>query len=223
MKYQGLSKEQVEQSRALHGFNILTPPQKESVFHQFLGKFKDPLIEILLVALALSIGVSIYQYVTTDEGVHVLFEPLGIFVAIMLATCVGFIFELNANKKFDILNQVNDEESVKVIRDGNVTLVQRKEIVVGDIVIIETGDEVPADGVLLDAFSLQVNESDLTGEPMARKTIEEKDFNEEATYPSNCVMRGSKSLTVMELCRSRGWATPPNGARCTRVHKLITT
>ena len=194
MKYQGLNNEQVAKSRAEHGFNILTPPKKESVFHQFLGKFKDPLIEILLVALALSIGVSIYQYVTTDEGVHVLFEPLGIFVAIMLATCVGFVFELNANKKFDILNQVNDEENVKVIRNGNVTLVQRKDIVVGDVVIIETGDEVPADGVLLDAFSLQVNESDLTGEPMARKTIDEKDFNEDATYPSNWVMRGSKII-----------------------------
>ena len=194
MKYQGLNSEQVAKSRAEHGFNILTPPKKESVFHQFLGKFKDPLIEILLVALALSIGVSVYQYMTTDEGVHVLFEPLGIFVAIMLATCVGFVFELNANKKFDILNQVNDEENVKVIRDGNVTMVQRKDIVVGDIVIIETGDEVPADGVLLDAFSLQVNESDLTGEPMARKTIDEKDFNADATYPSNWVMRGSKII-----------------------------
>ncbi len=194
MKYQGLTSEQVEKSRALHGFNILTPPKKESVFHQFLGKFKDPIIQILLIALALSVGVAVYQYVTTDEGAHVLFEPLGIFVAIMLATCVGFIFELSANKKFDILNQVNDEEMVKVVRDGNVTLVQRQEIVVGDVVIIETGDEVPADGVLLDAFSLQVNESDLTGEPMARKTIEEKDFNPDATYPSNWVMRGSKII-----------------------------
>ena len=194
MKYQGLNAEQIEQSRAKHGFNILTPPKKESVFHQFLGKFKDPIIQILLIALALSIGVSVYQYYMSDEGISVLFEPLGIFIAIMLATCVGFVFELNANKKFDILNQVNDEESVKVVRDGNVTLVQRRDIVVGDVVIVETGDEVPADGVLLDAFALQVNESDLTGEPMARKTIEEKDFNNEATYPSNWLMRGSKIM-----------------------------
>lgn len=194
MKYQGLSIKQVEESRAKHGFNVLTPPKKESVLHQFLEKFKDPIIQILLIALVLSVGVAVYQYVTTDEGISVLFEPLGIFVAILLATCVGFIFELNANKKFDILNQVNDEETVKVIRDGNVTQIQRREIVVGDIVIIETGDEVPADGVLLDAFALQVNESDLTGEPMARKTVDEKEFNNEATYPSNWVMRGSKVI-----------------------------
>lgn len=194
MKYQGLNSQQVKESRATHGFNILTPPKKESVFHQFLGKFKDSIIQILLIALALSIGVAVYQYVTTDDGVSVLLEPLGIFIAIMLATCVGFAFELSANKKFDILNQVNDEETVKVIRDGNVTLIQRREIVVGDIVLIETGDEVPADGVLLDAFSLQVNESDLTGEPMARKTIDENEFNDEATYLSNWVMRGSKVI-----------------------------
>lgn len=194
MKYQGLDKKQVEQSRAKHGFNILTPPKKESVFHQFLDKFKDPIIQILLITLALSIGVAVYQYVTADEGLSVLFEPLGIFLAIMLATGIGFIFELNSNKKFDILNQVNDEENVKVIRDGNVNQIQRREIVVGDIVIIETGDEVPADGLLLDAFSLQVNESDLTGEPMARKTTDEKDFDNEATYPSNWVVRGSKVI-----------------------------
>ena len=192
MKYQGLNVEQVKKSPAMHGFNILTPPQKESVLHQFLGKFGDPIIQILLVALVLSVGVSVYQYVTTDQGISVLFEPLGIFVAIMLATVVGFVFELSANKKFEILNQVNDEETVKVIRDDNVTLVQRRDIVVGDIVIIETGDEVPADGVLLDAYSLQVNESDLTGEPMARKTVDENEFNNEATYPSNWLMRGSK-------------------------------
>ena len=194
MKYQGLDIKQVEESRAKHGFNILTPPKKESVFHQFLCKFKDPIIQILLIALLLSVGVAVYQYVTLNEGASVLFEPLGIFVAIMLATCVGFVFELNANKKFDILNQVNDEETVKVIRDGNVTLIQRREIVVGDIVIVETGDEVPADGILLDAFALQVNESDLTGEPMARKTVEENELNNEATYPSNWLMRGSKII-----------------------------
>lgn len=194
MKYQGLSARQVEESRAKHGFNVLTPPKKESVFHQFICKFKDPIIQILLIALALSVGVAVYQYITTANGVGVLFEPMGIFVAIMLATCVGFVFELNANKKFDILNQVNDEENVKVIRDGNITLIQRRDIVVGDIVVIETGDEVPADGVLLDAFSLQLNESDLTGEPMARKTTDEKEFDDEATYPSNWVMRGSKVI-----------------------------
>lgn len=192
MKYQGLSAKQVEESRAKHGFNILTPPKKESLFVLFLQKFKDPIIQILLIALVLSVGVAVYQYMTTDEGAGVLFEPLGIFMAILLATCVGFAFEVNANKKFNILNQVNDEETVKVVRDGNVTLIQKRDVVVGDIVVIETGDEVPADGVLLDALSLQVNESDLTGEPMARKTIDETEFNDEATYPSNWVMRGSK-------------------------------
>ena len=194
MKYQGLNKQQVEQSRAMHGFNILTPPKKESLFHQYICKFKDPIIRILLIALILSVGVAVYQYVTSDDGVRVLLEPLGIFIAVMLATGVGFAFEVSANKKFEILNKLDDEEKVKVIRDGNVTLVERREIVVGDIVVLETGDEVPADGVLLDAFTLQVNESDLTGEPMARKTTDEADFNPEATYPSNWVMRGSKII-----------------------------
>ena len=194
MKYQGLNKQQVEQSRAMHGFNILTPPKKESLFHQYICKFKDPIIRILLIALILSVGVAVYQYVTTADGVRVLLEPLGIFIAVMLATGVGFAFEVSANKKFEILNKLDDEEKVKVIRDGNVTLVERREIVVGDIVVLETGDEVPADGVLLDAFTLQVNESDLTGEPMARKTTDEADFNLEATYPSNWVMRGSKII-----------------------------
>ena len=194
MKYQGLNKNQVEESRALHGFNILTPPKKESLFHQYICKFKDPIIRILLIALVLSVGVAVYQYVTSDEGIKVLFEPLGIFIAVMLATGVGFAFEVSANKKFDILNKLDDEEKVKVIRDGNVTLVERREIVVGDIVVLETGDEVPADGILLDAFTLQVNESNLTGEPMARKTTDENEFNPEATYPSNWLMRGSKII-----------------------------
>lgn len=194
MKYQGLNTKQVEESRAKHGLNVLTPPKKESLFHQFIEKFKDPIIRILLIALVLSIGVSIYMYATDQEGLSVLFEPLGILVAILLATCIGFAFEVSANKKFDILNQVNDEETVKVIREGNVTLVERRDIVVGDIVIVETGDEIPADGELLESFAMQVNESDLTGEPMARKTTDEKEFNPEATYPSNWVMRGSKII-----------------------------
>ena len=219
MKYQGLNVEQVKKSRATHGFNILTPPQKESVLHQFLGKFGDPIIQILLVALVLSVGVSVYQYVTTDQGISVLFEPLGIFVAIMLATVVGFVFELSANKKFEILNQVNDEETVKVIRDDNVTLVQRRDIVVGDIVIIETGDEVPADGVLLDAYSLQVNESDLTGEPMARKTVDENELTMRRHILRIGLCEEVKSLMVMGLCVWREWVTPQSGERYTKAHK----
>lgn len=194
MIHKGLTNEQVEESRKKYGSNVLTPPKKESLWHQFFEKLTDPIIRILLIALALSVGVSLYQYFTTDEGFAVLFEPLGIFVAIMLATCIGFAFEVSANKKFEVLNKVSDDEEVKVVRNGNITVIGRKEIVVGDIVIIETGDEVPADGELIDAFSLQVNESDLTGEPMANKTIDPKDFNPDATYPSNWVLRGSKII-----------------------------
>ena len=194
MIHKGLTNEQVEESRKKHGSNVLTPPQKESLWHQFLHKFTDPIIRILLIALGLSIAVSLYQYFTTEEGLSVLFEPIGIFVAIMLATCIGFAFEVSANKKFEVLNKVSDDEEVKVVRNGNITVIGRKEIVVGDIVIIETGDEVPADGELIDAFSLQVNESDLTGEPMATKTIDPKDFKHDATYPSNYVLRGSKVI-----------------------------
>ena len=194
MTHKGLTNEQVEESRKKHGSNILTPPEKESLWHQFIEKFKDPIIRILLIALALSVGVSLYEFFAHDEGMSVLFEPIGIFVAIMLATCIGFAFEVSANKKFEVLNKVSDDEEVKVVRNGNITVIGRKEIVVGDVVIIETGDEVPADGELIDAFSLQVNESDLTGEPMATKTIDPKDFKHDATYPSNYVLRGSKVI-----------------------------
>ncbi|MBR4156785.1 MAG: calcium-translocating P-type ATPase, PMCA-type [Bacteroidales bacterium] len=194
MIHKGLTNEQVEESRIKHGSNVLTPPEKESLWHQFLQKFTDPIIRILLIALGLSIAVSLYQFFTTEEGLSVLFEPIGIFVAIMLATCIGFAFEVSANKKFEVLNKVSDDEEVKVVRNGNITVIGRKEIVVGDIVIIETGDEVPADGELIDAFSLQVNESDLTGEPMASKTIDPNDFHHDATYPSNWVLRGSKVI-----------------------------
>ena len=186
----GLTAEQVEKSRAEHGSNTLTPPEKEPVWKQFLEKFKDPIIRILLIALALSVAVSLYQYFMGVAGRSVLLEPLGIFIAVMLATTVGFLFELSANKKFDILNQAKDEEKVTVLRDGLITQVERKDVVVGDVVFINPGDEIPADGTLFEAISLQINESTLTGEPMARKTVREEEFDHEATYPSNYVCRG---------------------------------
>ena len=164
---QGLSQEQVEASRSKYGNNILTPPEKEPLWKLFLEKFEDPIIRILLIAWCLSMAVSLYQLFSGAEGISVLLEPLGIFVAVMLATCVGFAFELSANKKFEILNQTSDEQMVTVFRDGQVQRIERKDVVVGDSVVIETGDEIPADGTLMEALSLRVNESDLTGEPLA--------------------------------------------------------
>ena len=192
--YQGLTEAEVLKSRDKHGVNILTPPEKESLFSKFLEKFEDPLIRILLVAGVLSIGISCYEYWGLGEGWAVFFEPIGIFVAILLATGLSFYFELVADKEFSILNQVNDDEPVKVIRNGNTIEVPKKDIVVGDIVILSTGDEIPADGELLEAISLSVDESTLTGEPICRKTIEESEFDKEATFPSNHVMRGTKVM-----------------------------
>lgn len=191
----GLTQKEVERSRSLHGDNVLTPPEKDPIWKQFLEKFQDPIIRILLIALLLSVAVSLYQLFTGAEGLGVLLEPLGIFVAVMLATTVGFVFELSANKKFDILNQTEDEQKVTVMRDGLIQRIERKEVVVGDTVIIETGDEIPADGTLMEAISMRVNESDLTGEPSCSKTVEESEFKPDATYPSNYVCRGS---SVME-------------------------
>ena len=191
----GLTQQEVEESRMKYGDNVLTPPEKEPIWKQFLEKFSDPIIRILLIALLLSVAVSLYQMFTGAEGVSALLEPLGIFIAVMLATVVGFVFEQNANKKFEILNQTEDEQKVTVCRDGIIQRVERKDIVVGDTVILNTGDEVPADGTLMEAISMRVNESDLTGEPSCSKTTEEDEFKPEATYPSNYVCRGS---TVME-------------------------
>ncbi len=193
--FQGLSPEEVAKSREQHGSNVLTPPEKTSIWEQLLEKFKDPIIRILLVALALSFLVACYQFFSGAESGHVFLEPVGILVAILLATGVGFFFELKANKKFDILNQVNDDVMVKVIRSGRVTEVSRKDIVVGDYVLLEAGNEVPADGYLKDAMSMQVNESTLTGEPIVNKTTDPERFDKDATYPSNKVLRGT---TVME-------------------------
>ena len=179
----GLNDEQVRQSRAEHGDNLLTPPKRPSMWKLYLEKFQDPVIRILLVAAVFSLIISI----TKNEYA----ETIGIFFAIFLATGIGFYFEYDANKKFDLLNQVGEETPVTVIRNGKVHEIPRKDIVVGDIVILNTGEEVPADGQLIEAVSLQVNESSLTGELMVNKTTNEADFDEEATYPSNSVMRGT--------------------------------
>ena len=172
----------------------MTPPARTPMWKLFLEKFSDPIIRILLVALLLSVAVAVYHIATGEAGMSALFEPAGIALAILLATVVGFLFEMSAAKKFDILNQVNDDLPVKVIRGGHMLEIPKREIVVGDIVMLNAGDEIPADGILLSAVSVQVNESSLTGEPMATKTTIEADFDKEATYPSNAVMNGSTML-----------------------------
>lgn len=194
LKKHGLTSDKVAESREKYGSNLITPQKQQSILSMFLQKFKDPIIIILLVALVLSFGISVYEYGHTGSG-NVFFEPIGILVAIVLATGIGFMFELSAKRKFDVLNKSNDETFVKVVRDGSVCRIMKKDVVVGDYVILETGDEVPADGTLCEAVSLQINESSLTGEPVCGKTVVEEDFDPEATYPSNMVLRGT---SVME-------------------------
>ena len=194
LEYTGLSEAEVLKSREKYGENVLTPPARTPMWKLFLEKFSDPIIRILLVALLLSIAVAVYHVATGEAGLSALFEPAGIALAILLATVVGFLFEMSAARKFDILNQVNDDLPVKVVRGGHILEIPKRDIVVGDIVMLNAGDEIPADGILLSAVSMQVNESSLTGEPMATKTTVEADFDKEATYPSNAVMNGSTML-----------------------------
>lgn len=192
--YTGLSAQEVEASRKEYGENVLTPPAKKPIWLQFLDKFKDPLIIILILAGVLSIGISFYEYLGLGHGAAVFFEPGGIFVAILLATGLSFYFEYQADKEFAILNQVNDDEPVEVIRQSNITEVPRRNIVVGDIVVLNTGEEVPADGELLESIQLSVDESSLTGEPMCPKTTDESLFDKDATFASNHVMKGTKVM-----------------------------
>ena len=182
-RFKGLTDQEVLQNRQKYGMNLLTPPKRPSIWKLYLEKFQDPVIKVLLVAAAFSLLISIIE----SEYA----ETIGIFFAIFLATGIGFYFEYDANKKFDLLNAVGEETPVMVIRNGRVHEIPKKDIVVGDVVILNTGDEIPADGILLEAVSLQVNESSLTGELMVNKTTDEAHFDEEATYPSNSVMRGT--------------------------------
>lgn len=188
----GLTDAQVKESRLKHGSNILTPPEKESLWKLFIEKFEDPIVRILIIAAFLSLAIAIFEHISSGVGHYT--ETIGIFCAILLATGVAFWFEVDANRKFDVLNQVNDDTLVKVIRNEKVIEVPKQDIVVGDIIILETGEEVPADGELIEAISLQIDESCLTGEPIIDKTIDEEEFEKDATYPSNWVMRGTKVM-----------------------------
>jgi len=193
--YAGLNDVQVAESRRLHGENVLTPVEREPLWKQFLRGFRDPLIMILLVALVLSVGIAVYEaYIDANHSFKPFFEPVGIFAAIFLATGLSFWFEMKANKEFAILNQVNDEEPVQVWRNGVITEVPRKDVVVGDIVVVNTGDDIPADGTLLEAISMNVDESSLTGEPSCMKTVDSALFDPDATYRSNALMRGTKVM-----------------------------
>ena len=195
--YEGLTDTEVLKSREQFGANILTPIKKNSLMKQFLEKLEDPLIIILIIAGFLSVAISCWEYwgLHDEDGLAVFFEPIGIFIAILLATGIAFFFELKADKEFSLLNQVNDDEEVEVIRNNNTTVIPKKDIVVGDIVIINTGVEIPADGRLLEAISLHVDESTLNGKSVpALKSVNEEDFDKEASYATNQVLRGTKVM-----------------------------
>lgn len=176
----GLTDEQVKQSREQHGRNVLTPPHRTSLWKLYLDKYRDPIIQILLVAAFVSL---ILAFIEQN-----FMETIGIFVAVFLATTVGFYFERDAAKKFNVLTALSEEQPVKVRRKGKVMQIPRHDIVVGDVVLIEVGDEVPADGELLTCTDLQINESTLTGEPITEKNLE---GGGDGAYPRNVVLRST--------------------------------
>lgn len=176
----GLTDEQVKQSRELHGKNVLTPPQRTSLWKLYLDKYRDPIIQILLVAAFVSL---ILAFIEKN-----FMETIGIFVAVFLATTVGFYFERDAAKKFNLLTALSEEQPVKVRRNGKVMEIPRHDVVVGDVVLVEVGDEVPADGELIVCNDLQMNESTLTGEPVAEKSLE---GGGDGAYPRNIILRST--------------------------------
>lgn len=245
--YAGLTDAQVLESRQKYGINVLTPPEKETLWDTlretcthwisiamfaliilsaiaagllcasmggiiwsmpaiialatvlilvvgFFGGFEDPLFKILIMAFVLSIGISIYEFCWAGVGFKTFFEPIGIIVALVLATSIAFFLERSNEKTFQSLNEVNDDTLVKVVRNNNICQVPRKDIVVGDIVLLEAGEEIPADCELLESLNLSVNESSLTGELQAAKTTDPTQFDKEATYASNHIMKGTVVL-----------------------------
>ena len=193
-KRQGLSAPEVLKSREEHGENVLTPPRRQSMWRLYLEKYEDPMVRILLVAALVSLLLSLVR--------HDFMETIGIIAAIILATTVGFYFERDAARRFNLLTQLGEEQPVRVLRDGRIQEIPRREVVVGDVVIVETGDEVPADGTLIDAVGLQVDESSLTGEPMTSKEVrgeksatlnkkEEIKKHQEEAYPKDMLLRSS--------------------------------
>ncbi len=200
-KYVGLSDAEVLASRQKYGVNLLTPKEKTALWRLLLEKFRDPIILILLVALLLSFGVAVYHYFFLHEGGSVFFEPAGILLAIALATGIAFYFELKANREFEVLNLVNDDTAYKVLRNARIVEVAKRDLVVDDLLFLETGEEVPADALLLEEVSLQMGEASLTGEPMVRKSVDPAQFDAEATYPSNKIYRGTNVLEGHCVCR----------------------
>lgn len=195
----GLSDEQVRTSRQQYGDNVLTPPKKTSLWKLYLDKYRDPIIQILLIAALVSLVLAFVE--------HDFVETLGIFIAIFIATTVGFYFECDAARKFRVLTTINEDQPVKVRRDGKVMRVPRRDVVVGDIILVETGDEIPADAVLVEAVNLQIDESSLTGEPLTSKSVTDAQGQQAAdaasqhsslntqhsseAYPKNVILRST--------------------------------
>ena len=184
---QGLSGQEVLERRLKYGENLLTPPPRTSLWKLYLDKYRDPIIRILLVAAAISL---VLAFVEND-----FIETIGIFLAIFFATTVGFYFERDAAKKFNILNALGEEQLVKVRREGRVCEIPRKDVVVGDVILIEVGDEIPADGKLVHAVDLQIDESSLTGEPICAKSVDNFREHDESTYPRDMVLRSTMVMS----------------------------
>lgn len=181
----GLTAKEVEASKQAHGENVLTPPKRTPLWKLYIEKYNDPIIKILLVAALVSLGLAVIN------GEYI--ETIGIILAIILATTVGFVFEMDAARKFQSLTALGEEQPVKVIREGQTLEVARREVVVGDLIIVETGDEIPADARLTQSTALQIDESSLTGEPMANKHVVDDSHptDAEATYPSDLILRST--------------------------------
>jgi len=201
----GLNDHQVEESRRLHGDNVLTPPKRESLWKLYIDKYKDPIIQILLVAAIISLVLAFFE--------NDFMETIGIIIAVILATTIGFYFERDAVKKFALLVQINEDQPVKVRRNGRVTTVPRRDIVVGDIILVETGDEIPADAKIISATNLQVNESSLTGEPLTSKRVAgDKDAQQPShdgkpkagsadAYPEDLILRSTMVMSGHAMAR----------------------